>query len=88
MKNINLVANRTGDLLRAKFFCSQEEFMKILMIMKELDKYCRMKKSNFFKIVKVNNKIKTDNNNVLINYMFYDKIQCELQLLLNITDSP
>ena len=33
-----------------------------------------------FKLVRIKNKLNMQDNNVLINYMFVGKVQCELQL--------
>ena len=33
-----------------------------------------------FKLVRIKNKLNMRDNNVLINYMFMGKVQCELQL--------
>jgi hypothetical protein len=33
-----------------------------------------------FKLVRIKNKLNMKDNNILINYMFMGKVQCELQL--------
>ena len=33
-----------------------------------------------FKLVRIKNKLSMNDNNILINYMFLGKVQCELQL--------
>lgn len=35
---------------------------------------------NKFKLVRLKNKLNQKDNNILINYMFLGKVQCELQL--------
>lgn len=35
---------------------------------------------NTFKIIRIKNKLEDPANNIIINYMFMGKIQCELQL--------
>lgn len=78
IEHINLIVFQVNDLLRSKFQCSETTFINILNTLYLLDKSGEMK--NKFKLVRVKNKLDQKDNNILINYMFLGKVQCELQL--------
>ena len=48
--------------------------MKTLYNMDENDN------SKFFKLVRIKNKLDSRDNNVLVNFMFMGKVQCEMQI--------
>ncbi len=77
-KNINLVVFRVSDLLRAKLQCNESSFISLLKTMYLLDSDNEMKGK--FKLVRVKNKLDDPANNIMINYLFMGKVQCELQL--------
>lgn len=77
-QNINLVVFRVNDLLRSKFQCNETTFINVLNTLYCLDKSSHMQ--NKFKLVRVKNKMNQKDNNILINYMFLGRVQCQLQL--------
>ena len=76
--NINLLTFRVGDLLRSKLQCSETSFIKVMNTLINLDSSKEMEGK--FKLVRIKNKLNMRDNNVLINYMFMGKVQCELQI--------
>ena len=78
MYNINLVSLRISDLLRSKFKCSDSGFISLLHTMYMMDDNKAMKSK--FKLVRVKNKLGEPAKNIIINYLFMGKVQCELQL--------
>jgi hypothetical protein len=81
---INLVVFRVGDLLRSKFQCSETVFINVLNTLYLLDKDRMME--DRFKLVRIKNKLSQKDNNILINYLFMGKVQCELQLSIQDLD--
>jgi hypothetical protein len=77
-ENINLVSFRISDLLRSRLQCSESSFINLLNTMYLLDNSEEMKGK--FKIVRIKNKLDDPANNIMINYLFMGKVQCELQL--------
>lgn len=77
-QNINLVVFRVSDLLRAKFQCSESTFINVLKTMYLLDSSEEMRKK--FKLVRIKNKLDEPANNIIINFLFMGKVQCELQM--------
>jgi trehalose/maltose hydrolase-like predicted phosphorylase len=39
-----------------------------------------------FRLIRIKDKLKSENNNVHINYMFHGKVQCELQVCFVMSD--
>jgi len=62
--------------MRSKCACSEQEFIKILLVLDEL----HSKAPDFLKIVRIKNRLEQQNNDVLINLFFMNKVECELQL--------
>lgn len=81
---VNLIVFRVGDLLRSKFQCSETTFINVLNTLYLLDKNRLME--NRFKLVRIKNKLNQKDNNILINYLFLGKVQCELQLSIQDLD--
>ena len=78
-KNINLIIFRIGDLMRSKIHCSESAFiclLKTLYVLNETED----KSKPLFKLVRIKNKLDSRDNNILINYLFMGKVQCELQM--------
>ena len=69
---------RVTDLMRSKLQCSEREFISILKTMYLLDNSKEMRQK--FKLVRIKNKLDDPDNNIMINYLFMGKVQCELQL--------
>jgi len=78
IKNVNLIIFKIGDLMRAKLQCNETSFITLLKTFYLLDNSDEMK--NKFKLIRINNKLDGPANNIIINYLFKGKIQCELQL--------
>jgi hypothetical protein len=78
LHNINLVSFRVSDLLRSKLQCSESSFISLLNTMYHLDNSPQMR--GLFKLVRIKNKLDDPANNIMVNYLFMGKIQCELQL--------
>jgi hypothetical protein len=77
-QNLNLVSFRVSDLLRSKLQCSESSFISLLNTMYLLDNSEYMR--GLFKLVRIKNKLDDPASNIMINYLFMGKIQCELQL--------
>ena len=73
-KNINLVIFRVSDLLRSKFQCSESGFINILKTMYLFDNNEAMRGK--FKLVRIKNKLDDPANNIIINYLFMNRVQC------------
>ena len=77
-ENINLVVFKVNDLLRSKFQCNESTFINVLNTLALLDRSREME--GRFRLVRLKNKLNEKDNNILINYMFLGRVQCELQL--------
>jgi hypothetical protein len=76
--------------MRSKIHCSEASFIRLLKtmyILEEVDTNRekslfgeKIKKAPIFELVRIKNKLDTKDNNILINYLFMGKIQCELQM--------
>jgi hypothetical protein len=77
-QNINLIVFRVSDILRAKFQCSENSFISLLKTVYLLDSNESMRKK--FKLVRIKNKLDDPANNIIINFLFMSKVQCELQM--------
>jgi hypothetical protein len=77
-ENLNLIVFRVSDLMRSKLHCTEKDFISILktMYMLEDDERVRGK----FKLLRIKNKLDDPANNIMINYVFMGRVQCELQL--------
>jgi hypothetical protein len=69
---------RISDLLRSKLQCNEKTFINVLKTLYLLDKSTEMKDK--FKIMRIKNKLDDAANNIMISYLFLNKIPCELQL--------
>ena len=76
--NLNLLAFRVSDIMRAKLQCEESSFINILKTMYLLDDDPKMEGK--FKLIRIKNKLNEPANNIIINYLFQGKIPCELQL--------
>lgn len=77
-QNINLLVFRVSDLMRAKLQCSESSFINLLKTAYLLDNSPQM--AGKFKLVRIKNKLDEPANNIMINYLFMGRVQCELQL--------
>ena len=79
IENLNLVIFRVSDLMRSKLHCKDiSTFRSVLNTLYELDNSPYM--SGKFKLMRIKSKLDEPASNVMINYLFMGKIQCELQL--------
>lgn len=78
LQDLNLVAFRVADLMRSKFQCTEAQFISLLKTMYVLDDSDELKGK--FKLVRIKNKLDDPANNIIINFLFLGKVQCELQL--------
>ena len=76
--NFNLITFRVSDLMRSKYQCSESTFISLLKTVYTLDNCENMEGK--FKLVRIKNKLDESANNIMINYLFMGKVQCELQL--------
>ena len=67
-----------SDIMRSKLQCSESSFISLLRTMYLLDGSEEMRGK--FKLVRIKNKLDDPANNIMINYLFMGKVQCELQL--------
>jgi hypothetical protein len=77
-QHINLVVFRVSDLMRSKLQCTERGFISLLKTMYLLDRSDSMRDK--FKLVRIKNKLDEPANNIIVNYLFMGKVQCELQL--------
>ena len=77
-QHINLVVFRVSDLMRSKLQCTERGFISLLKTMYLLDNSDSMRDK--FKLVRIKNKLDEPANNIIVNYLFMGKVQCELQL--------
>lgn len=78
-EDINLVVFKIGDLMRSKIHCNEATFIRLLKTLYILDE-AEDKGEPLFELVRIKNKLDTKDNNILINYLFMGKVQCELQI--------
>jgi hypothetical protein len=76
LSSVDLVTLKIGDLLRSKYCCSEQEFVRVLGVLEEVD----CKHPSILRIVRIKNRLEKKDNDVLINLYFMDRIECELQL--------
>jgi hypothetical protein len=76
--HINLVSFRVSDLMRSKLQCSESSLISLLNTMYLMDNSETM--HGKFKLVRIKNKLDDPANNIMVNYLFMGKVQCELQL--------
>lgn len=81
---MDLVTLKIGDLLRSKYCCTEQEFVRVLGVLEEVD--CRH--PNIIRIVRIKNRLEKKDNDVLINLYFMDRIECELQLSIRSPHHP
>ena len=77
-RDLNFVSFKVSDLMRSKLQCPQSSFINVLKTMYLLDSSDQMKGK--FKLVRIKNKLDDPASNIMINYLFMGKVQCELQL--------
>ena len=76
VESVDLVTFSIGDMLRSKCSCTEQEFIRILRIFDEL----HGSHPDVIKLVRIKNRLDTENNDIIINYFFAGKVECELQL--------
>ena len=64
--------------MRAKFKCTESSFISLLKTLYILDENNQM--ADKFRLVRIKNKLEDPANNIMINFMFMNKVVCELQL--------
>jgi hypothetical protein len=64
--------------MRSKLQCSESSFIRLLQTMYMLDNSEELQ--GRFKLVRIKNKLDDPANNIIVNYLFMGKVQCELQL--------
>ena len=72
LQSVNLVTFKIGDLLRAKCSCPEPDFIKLLKCLENM----HVKSPDVLRIVRVKNRLTTENNDLLINLFFANKIEC------------
>jgi hypothetical protein len=77
-QNINVIVFRVSDLMRSKFQCSESGFIAMLKTMYLLESRDSLKRK--FQLVRIKNKLDEPDNNIMVNYLFMGRVQCELQL--------
>ena len=77
-RTIDLVSFKVSDIMRSKLQCSESGFINLLRTIYMLDNSHAMRDK--FKLVRIKNKLDDPANNIMINYLFMGKVQCELQL--------
>jgi hypothetical protein len=67
--------------MRSKLHCSEASFIRLLKTLYILEETSgKDSKAPFFELVRIKNKLDSRDNNILINYLFMGKVQCELQM--------
>jgi len=66
--------------MRSKIHCSETTFIRLLKTFNILDEINSKEGRSFFELVRIKNKLDTKENNILVNYLFMGKVQCELQM--------
>lgn len=77
-----MVSFKVGDLIRAKYGCSESEFIRIYKNIIEVSE----QRPDVLKIVRIKNRLDHKENDIMLNLFFMNKIQCELQLSFERTD--
>ena len=72
LTSVDLVTFKIGDMLRCKCACSEEEFIKILGVFDSL----HVHSPDILKIIRIKNRMETENNDILINFFFGSKTGC------------
>ena len=75
---MNLITFHVSDLMRSKLCCSANGFINLLNTVYTLNDSSLMK--GMFNLVRIKNQLDKPANNIMINYLFMGKVQCELQL--------
>jgi hypothetical protein len=76
--HINLVSFRVSDLMRSKLQCSENSLISLFNTIYMLDNSEAMRGK--FKLIRIKNKLDLPANNIMVNYLFMGKVQCEMQL--------
>ena len=64
--------------MRSKLQCSESGFISLLKTLYMLDNSREMEGK--FKLVRIKNKLDEPASNIMVNYLFMGRVQCELQL--------
>ena len=72
LRSVDLVTFKIGDMMRSKCSCSEQDFIKILNAIDCLHTHA----PDIMKIVRVKNRLETENNDILINFFFGEKAEC------------
>ena len=67
-----------SDLMRSKIQCTEASFLGVLKTFYLLDSHESTSKK--VKLVRIKNRLDSSANDIMINYMFMGRVQCELQL--------
>jgi hypothetical protein len=76
LESVDLVTFKIGDMMRCKCACSEQEFINIL---KSFDAITLLR-PDILKVVRVKNRLEKENNDILVNFLFGGKAECEMQL--------
>ena len=76
--DIDLVVFRVSDLMRSKLQCTEASFISLLKTFYLLESHPSTQQK--VKIVRIKNRLDIPANDIMINYLFMGRVQCELQL--------
>lgn len=79
-QNLNLINFKVSDLMRSKIECTESSCISLFRTLYLLNDSEVMKGK--FKLIRIKNKLDESTNNIMVNYLFMGKIQCELQIFL------
>lgn len=72
LRQVDLVSFKVGDLIRAKYACSESEFLRIYKNLIEVSE----QRPEVLKIVRIKNRLDHKENDILLNMFFMNKVQC------------
>ena len=73
---MSMVTFKIGDLMRGRIKSAEKKIISVYSKLKQIDEYC----PNILKIIRLKDKLDDKDKNLLLNFQFNTKIQCELQL--------
>ena len=80
-QDINLVHFRIHNLLSAKLHCNQNTFISITKTLSLLDSSQLMQEK--IRITRIKDQLRSSEGNVVINYIFMGKVECQLEISLD-----